>query len=120
MKYAAESISGQYAECIEALARVKEDSAFQIAYSRFNSKVSTRELVDVIHDHHLAVQKKKPPYGKLPWFECIQKNTFIVRSAYSRKKSKVINDLNAYVYFYRSGSLLSFLKDLRKLNGQRN
>ena len=117
IKYAATSIPEQYLRCAEMLTKVKEESFFQSTFGRFNNLMTSSEFVEALLDHHQAIQKKKPPFGKMPWLDRYQQTTIILRPVYTRKKTLVKNDPNAYVYFYRSSSLLSFLKDLRKLNG---
>jgi hypothetical protein len=117
VKYAAQNISMQYLNAFEALHKTKEESAFQKFFGRFDQTYNTNQFVETIISHHSDVQKRKSPFGKTNWVEIFQGDLVILRPNYTRKKSLVTEDINTYVYFYRSASLLSFLKDLRKING---
>jgi hypothetical protein len=115
--YAATNTTDQYIKCIEALAAVKENENFQTVFGRFGNKLTVAEFIESLIDHHLFIQKRKPPTGKLPWVEPYQKDMVILRPSYSRKHSLVKKDPNEYVYYYRSNSLYSFMIDLRRTDG---
>jgi hypothetical protein len=117
IKYAAQNIPTQYFNAYQALHKTKEENSFQKFFGRFDQTYNNKQFVETILNHHTEVQKRKPPFGKTNWVETFQGNLVILSPNYTRKKSLVKDDVNAYVYFYRSASLLSFLKDLRKLNG---
>ncbi len=117
VKYAAEYISGQYVDCIAALTKVKEDNSMQKTFGRFSNSFGPRDFAENLIEHHHEIQKRKPPFGKVPWLEKYENKKLILRPAYTRLNNLASSDPKEYVYFYRTNSLLSFLKDLRKLNG---
>ena len=117
VKFAASNIYIQYHETLTRLVKVKEDTAFQETFGRFSEPANKETFLELIFSHHHDVQKRKPPFGKKPWVNVYSK-TWSLNPTYNRKRSLVSDDPNEYVYMYRTNSLLSFLKDLNKLNVQ--
>lgn len=63
-------------------------------------------------EHHRTSQRRKPPNGKLPWFEGDERG-YLVRPLYRRDEPAAPND--AYVHQFRTRPLWSFAHDLRML-----
>jgi hypothetical protein len=66
--------------------------------------------IDVLLKHHKTTQYKKPPNGKLPWFERLYNGDCIIRPMYIREEDT--GHKNEYVHTYRTNSLWSFAHDL--------
>jgi fatty-acid desaturase len=62
-------------------------------------------------EHHRKTQRLKPPDGKNPWFERYDDGSYIIRPLYRRDEGGRHND--DYVHAYRTGSLWSFVRDLK-------
>lgn len=60
--------------------------------------------------HHRDTQRRKPPNGKLPWFEGDERG-YVIRPLYRR--TEPVRPSNAYVHPFRTLPLWSFATDLR-------
>ena len=80
------------------------------SFSIFRQTLNPEEWINQLFDHHIKVQRNKPPNGKNPWFERFDDSSFVIRPAYRRSKGGRHDD--AYVHFYRTNSLLTFAQDL--------
>ncbi len=72
---------------------------------------SARLWTEAILDHHVRIQREKPPNGKAPWFERFDDGSYIIRPQYVREKGGRHD--NEYLHGYRTPSLWSFARDLR-------
>ena len=80
------------------------------SFSIFQQTLNPEEWVNQLFDHHIKIQRNKPPNGKNPWFERFDDSSFVIRPAYRRSKGGRHDD--AYVHYYRTNPLLTFAEDL--------
>ncbi len=81
-----------------------------IAQRRCLESIPGKEWVAGLLEHHLEVQRHKPPDRKNPWFETLPDGSVMVRAAYRRPEAP--NPTEEYVHAYRTGALWSFARDL--------
>lgn len=79
-------------------------------FNIFGAKWDTVEWSNHLLDHHITVQRNKPPNGKNPWFERFDDGSVIIRAGY-RKTEGGRHD-ESYVHMYRTNSLWTFAQDL--------
>lgn len=72
--------------------------------------------VEQLLEHHLTVQKRKPPFGKNPWIDRYDDNTYYVRPLYRRDEPARMDD--SYVHPYRTNAIWSFLRDLKRVSDE--
>lgn len=83
---------------------------FTFNFSVFGEKCNAVEWVRHLLDHHINVQRRKPPNGKNPWFERFDDGSVVVRAGYRRTEGGRHDD--SYVHMYRTNSLWTFAQDL--------
>jgi hypothetical protein len=66
-----------------------------------------------LFEHHLRVQRAKPPNGKMPWFERLDDGRTVVRARYRRGEGGRHD--GSYVNAYRTNPLQIFAKDLNMI-----
>jgi hypothetical protein len=110
VKKAAERIPMEYAGTMDKLALFGELVRFQQLFSSLADKGSPHDWVERLLQHHIRVQKNKPPNGKLPWFERFDDGSCIIRQDYIRDKGGRGDD--SYVHPYRLNSLWTFATDM--------
>lgn len=116
IKYAARNIGSEYVKAFDALSNAQQGDQFKLVFGLFDRPFTNREFIELLLAHHKSVQKKKPPLGKSSWLEQVKDDLIILKPAYARWESEV-KSVNQYVYFYRTKSLHSFLKYLKRTNG---
>lgn len=81
---------------------------------RFMSLRESQNIQDwlkLLFDHHISVQKQKPPKGKAPWIMEHDQGNYLLNNT-----NALDQDLNdEYVHQYRTFTLQSFMKDLGKI-----
>lgn len=92
------------------LASVGLAQRFEKAFANFQMKQKPADWVRTLIEHHVEVQRNKPPEGKNSWLEQLSNGNYVVRSAYARESSAREDD--AYVHPYRTFAFWSFLEDL--------
>ena len=80
----------------------------------FDSVSSAADWVEALISLHISNQHRKPPSGKMPFFDRMEDGSIITRPAYRLHADPGASD--DYVHQYRSSSLCSFAYDLRKLH----
>lgn len=106
-------VPSMIAEVAEQLESFAESQRFIKSFKNLSEKTNLKEWCNILLDHHIKVQRKKPPHGKNPWFERFDDGSCVVRPAYRRNEPGKHDD--SYVQAYRTGALLSFLDDLHLL-----
>jgi hypothetical protein len=86
---------------------------FLNTFDTIAEKTDIESWVNILLDHHMRIQRAKPPNGKNPWFERFDDGGLFIRPLYRRSK-KGRHD-GSYVNAYRTHSLRSFLSDLNML-----
>lgn len=110
---AAKKIHILYRKVAELLTPFDEALRFENAFASFSDNVSPASWIEILIDHHLSTQKSKPPNGKLPWFERYEDGGLIIRPAYIRDEKGKAD--RSYLQRYRTGSLWTFMQDLRRV-----
>jgi len=64
--------------------------------------------------HHIRIQKAKPPAGKRSWFDLMNDGLAAIRPAYRREEFEQRPDI--YVHQYRTTPLWSFAKELERVH----
>ena len=83
---------------------------FLSSFNVFSAKWDAIEWINHLLDHHIVVQRNKPPNGKNPWFERFDDGSVVIRAGYRRTKGGRHGD--SYVHMYRTNSLWTFAQDL--------
>lgn len=91
-----------------------ESGNFLGTYGELILPISLPEFLHSLITLHFTIQRNKPPSGKRPWFEKTDDHTFMIYSNHKRDREPEPSEL--YVHFYRSFPLLSFMRDLKKVN----
>ena len=84
---------------------------FTESFGSLSEKSGPEDWTRALLEHHIRVQRRKPPNGKNPWFERLDDGSVVVRAGY-RKDEGGHHD-GSYVNAYRTRPLLSFLSDLK-------
>jgi len=111
---ASKEVPSIYEEASRRLEPPGISSRFEESFSEFALKMSSVDWVRALLNHHVEIQKQKPPGGKAPWFEKFDDGAVIVRAGYRRDEGG--RDDDDYVHFYRTRSLWTFANDLRMLS----
>lgn len=69
------------------------------------------DWVKLLFEHHLKVQRNKPPNGKSPWILEYSKDVYLLNTQHGID----VELSDEYVHQYRTYALQSFLKDLQKI-----
>ena len=77
---------------------------------KFDGVRSGGDSFHAIWDHHVDVQKRKPPEGKRPWFEETVDGGLIIRPPYRANEEP--EQRNEFVHPYRLFPVESFIRDL--------
>ena len=88
-------------------------SSFVEDFGTLTENTGVESWVNTLLEHHVRIQRAKPPNGKNPWFERLDDGSVIIRPLY-RRSEKGRHD-GSYVNAYRTNSLRSFLSDLNML-----
>jgi len=113
VKIAANNIHEAYEKAHQYLEPVGEAFSFFETFNTLNEVNSPKVWIDILFQYHKYNQRRKSPAGKRPWVEQVSGDTFMIYSKYIR--DKVFEPTDEYVSFYRTNSLYSFLKDLKRI-----
>jgi hypothetical protein len=116
VKMAVERLPALFPEVSDKLLVMNESTRFEEGFTRFSTKMNGEEWVETLLAHHVEIQRKKPPFGKNPWFEQIDDGSAIVRSGYYRDTGGARDE--SYVHGYRTFPLWSFMRDLGKVTDE--
>ena len=106
----ASELSLNVARARVALSESPAATEFDNFAARYQETMAPEELFSALWEHHVAVQKKKPPDGKKrPWFEQTSDGGLLVRPPYRLER---LNNRDRYVHPYRLSSVVYFLNDL--------
>lgn len=87
---------------------------FEALVQKFEEVRNGGDLFHSLWDHHVDVQKRKPPEGKRPWFEQMVGGGLIVRPPYRFDGEPA--PWEEYVHPYRLSPVESFIRDLTLAN----
>jgi hypothetical protein len=85
-------------------------AAFRERFGDLGEGGTPGQWVERLMAHHRKTQQRKPPNGKLPWFEGDERG-YIIRPLYRRDEPAAPD--GAYVHQFRTRPLWSFAADLR-------
>jgi hypothetical protein len=92
---------------------VDEGEKFEVTFSYLIESDNPADWIRLLMQFHNQNQKRKSEYGKRPWIEQVTGDCYMIHSRYKMDKKPEISD--EYVSFYRTKTLWSFLKDLKKV-----
>jgi hypothetical protein len=110
VRTAAAKVPGMWREVSDLLEPFGLAAQFDEAFAWTAREAEPKEWVAGLLEHHLEVQRHKPPDGKNPWFETLPDGSVMVRAAYRWPEAP--NPTEEYVHAYRTGALWSFARDL--------
>lgn len=110
VRLAVEKVPPLFEKLVETLSPYKESWRFQNNFVSLSERLSPKDWVERLLDHHQKVQRNKPPNGKAPWCVRLDDGSYIIRSGYRRDEGGRHND--DYVHAYRTVPLWSFATDL--------
>jgi hypothetical protein len=111
VKIGAKEIPSMFGEVIERLEPYRETGQFAHTFASLSERTDSATWVERLLQHHVDVQRRKPPLGKSPWFERFDDNSVVIRPLY-RRRYDVDEKEDSYVHGYRTWSLASFARDL--------
>jgi len=83
---------------------------FTETFGTLAENTSAELWIQLLFDHHVRIQRQKPPHGKNAWFERFDDGSLVIRAGYRRTAGG--HHDTEYVHSYRTNSLLSFAIDL--------
>jgi hypothetical protein len=110
---ASRKISNTYEKATEFISDYGLVLQFEERFSAFAQKVSVKDWINLLFEHHETTQKNKLPNGKRPWFERAKDGRFLIYPGH-RNDSGTLGD-DSYVHYYRTRPLMSFLKDMNRI-----
>jgi hypothetical protein len=111
VRIAAKQIPIIFGQIIERLEPYRETAHFAQTFASLSERTDPAKWVERLLQHHVDVQRRKPPMGKSPWFERFDDGSVIIRPLYRRTFSVNPTD-DSYLHGYRTWSLFSFAHDL--------
>jgi hypothetical protein len=109
---ACKSIPGMYEDVEKALDPHAFAVDFHRMFGQLGVKLHPADWLNTLLQHHEKIQKKKPPNGKMPWFDRFDADSVMVRAGYGNRDESNIRAETQYVHSYRTNSLWSFARDL--------
>jgi len=88
-----------------------EVNSFIDSFQTLRQSYEPADWVRLLYEHHMKVQRHKPPNGKAAWVLEHSPNTFLLNS----RQGGDIELTDEYVHQYRTYSLQSFMIDLGKI-----
>lgn len=113
---AASDASGAYANALASLHEIELGRVFEQSLGWLAQPLPAPAFTRLLLEHHVNVQRRKPPRGKAPWVECFDDGRYMVRAQYRRDAAP--EDAAGYVNAYRAGPLWRFAWDLGWVNGE--
>ena len=113
VKKASERVPEMFNELLERLEPFRETARFANTFGPLAERTSASDWIERLLEHHIVIQRKKPPAGKSPWFERFDDGGAIIRPLYRREQPGRGDD--SYLHAYRTGSLYTFARDLRMI-----
>ncbi len=118
VRRAADQVPSLYGETADLLEPIGLAESYDRAFSWTARNLKPDEWAARMLEHHIEVQRKKPPHGKNPWCETLPDGSYLVRTAYRRPEPPT--ETEEYVHAYRTGPLWSFAADLGMAGDERN
>ena len=88
-----------------------EAKEFSDRFMNLRESQNIQDWLKLLFDHHMIIQKQKPPRGIAPWIMEHDQGNYLLNNT-----NALDQDLNdEYVHQYRTFCLQSFMKDLGKI-----
>lgn len=113
VKRATRESPGLFQKTYDNLGPVDEANTFYQNFVSLSEPNSLKEWIQIFIHHHKQNQKRKSVSGKRPWIEQVSADSFMMQTRYRIDKNPIMDD--EYVSFYRTNSLWSFLKDMKRV-----
>jgi hypothetical protein len=97
-------------ELLERLEPFGKTGRFADTFAPLAERTDAASWAERLLEHHVAIQRRKPPVGKSPWFERFGDGDAIIRPLYRREQPGRRDD--SYLHAYRTGPLYTFMRDL--------
>jgi hypothetical protein len=110
VKKASKRVPEMFNELLERLEPFRETVRFADTFAPLAERTDASSWADRLLSHHIAIQRKKPPLGKSPWFERFDDGGVIIRPLYRREQPGRHDD--SYLHAYRTVPLYTFARDL--------
>jgi hypothetical protein len=114
VKTACKRVPEMFNELLERLEPFRETAQFADVFASLAERTDAASWADRLLTHHVVTQRKKPPFGKSPWFERFDDGGVILRPLYRREQPGRHD--GSYLHAYRTGSLYSFARDLHLIS----
>ena len=106
-------IPNMFEDVAERLEPFGQTTRFLETFGSLAEKSEATIWTETLLDHHISVQRKKPPNGKNPWFARLNDGSVVIRARYQKPEGGRRD--GAYVNAYRTNPLVAFLSDLEML-----
>ena len=103
-----------YEEVAARLDDYSQRTEFDRIFQTLHEFSSRDQWLEYLLQHHIHIQKSKPPAGKMPWYSRMDDGSYAGRTLYRKDEQPKTSD--RYVHAYRIRALWSFLLDLKKVN----
>ena len=107
---AAREVPEIFLEVSDRLSPFDQSKRFITSFQSLAERGSSHDWVERLFEHHLRIQRDKPPAGKAPWFDRLDNGSRLLRVKYLRDEATRHDQ--EYVQTYRTSSLWSFACDL--------
>ena len=107
---AAQTLPDAYMKAAESLPDFSRRARFESVFQTVAQQRSAADLVIALYEHHLRIQKTKPPEGKAPWLERHYDGSLLIRPEYQLEKEPKPG--TEFVNPYRLQPLWNFARDL--------
>jgi hypothetical protein len=104
----AAEVPALYRTAVERIGPVAPARELEERLGEFAIRRTAGELVELLLDHHQRTQQRKPPNGKLPWFEPYR-DGWVVRLAYGAAEPPEID--GQFIHPVRVDTLHRFMKE---------
>lgn len=112
IKKACDNLPKAFANADLCLEHFTDESAlFAQNFDQLRESFNPTDWVKLLFEHHMRVQKSKPPTGKASWVLEHTTGNYLLNST----QSNGVELSDEYVHQYRTFTLQSFMKDLRKI-----
>ncbi len=107
---AAQALPEAYVAVTESPCDFSRRTRFESVFETVAQQRSATDLVVALYEHHLRIQKAKPPEGKAPWLERHYDGSLLIRPEYQLEKAP--KPSAEFVNPYRLQPLWNFARDL--------
>ena len=110
VRTASQKVPQQFPEVAEWLEPYGVSARFVQTFGDLAETADAEDWGHRLLEHHMRIQRAKPPNGKMPWFDRMDDGAAVVRPRYRRGEGG--RQDGSYVNAYRTNSLQTFAADL--------